>query len=204
MLKLLEKPICCSIFFWSLVTQSRKWSSSRLQDFTLSLGCEVVILQTSQNHKEEFTFSAVCFIYKCCGCCLVSHVWLSVAPWTAAHPAPLSPWDPPAEHPGVGCHPPSRVVTVELRVNYVMCSPPQWWTAPTQAWWKTLFVTSTRASPRVLSMEWLLYISARGASTCWDLLPSPAWQTACGIALCPSVWVSGVVWPWKNTANTHI
>ena len=47
-----------------------------------------------------------------------------------------------------------------------------------------------------------MYISARGASTCWDLPPSPAWRTACGIALCPSVWVSGVVWPSKNTANT--
>ena len=112
------------------------------------------------------------------------------------------PWDSPAEHPGVGCHPPQGCNCRAACKLRVMCSSLQWWTAPTQAWWKTLFVTSTRASLRVLSMEWLLYISARGASTCWDLLPSPAWRTACGIALCPSVWVSGVVWPWKNTANT--
>ena len=44
---------------------------------------------------------------------------------------------------------------------------------------------------------------ARGAPTCWDLLPSSAWRTACGIALCPSVWVSGVVWALMPQSPEH-
>ena len=53
-------------------------------------------------------------------------------------------------------------------------------------------------------------ISARGASAFWDLSPSSAWRTACGIALCPSVWVSGVIWafmpqsPERTLLTQHV